>query len=364
MKTKLKTKTSTAIPTLQKGIKLDKIPYLFKNVDLPYDVPISSKIEAVEGSFVVVKVLESEGKKDDLDYSTGRLGKVVKGDIIPGVLSYRSALVEFAGTIPEKVSVGDKLSLLCESGMIGAIAGVYESWGKPIECEILGAIVDKNGKNMNLKNYTIPVPTSKKSMIPIIGLLGTKMDCGKTTIGCKIINYAKNKGMKVAALKLTGAAFSQDLYKLKEFGAYPVYDYVDMGLPSTCGPNGAEAVVTSTKNLITLAKASNPDLIVIEFGDAVIGKYHVADILKNKEIISQVSSFILAASDLVAVSGAKEILAKTYGIKIAMVTGPVVNSKAGVAYVKEYFNLNGESNQHEIPNTAALVDSLLKKSKK
>ena len=356
-------KSQSKVLTLQAGIKLDKIPYLFKNVDLPYDVPISSKIEAVEGSFVVVKILESAGKKDDLDYSTGRLGKVVKGDIIPGVLSYRSALVEFAGTVPEKVSVGDKLSLLCESGMIGAIAGVYESWGKPIECEILGAIVDKKGKNLNLKNYTIPVPTTKKASVPIVGLLGTKMDCGKTTIGCKIINDAKNKGLKVAALKLTGAAFSQDLYKLKEFGANPVYDYVDMGLPSTCGLNAAEAVVTSTKNLITLAKASNPDLIVIEFGDAVIGKYHVADILNCKDIVSEISTFILAASDLVAVAGAKEILGKKYGIKIDMVTGPVVNSKAGVAYVKEYFNLNGESNQHEIPNTTALVDSLFKKTK-
>lgn len=84
-------------------ITLNKIPSIFKNVTLPSEVLVGDSISAKEGTFLVVEAQENEGKKDDLDFASGRLGKVVKGDVFPGVLGFRKASVEFAGTVPKSV---------------------------------------------------------------------------------------------------------------------------------------------------------------------------------------------------------------------------------------------------------------------
>lgn len=341
-----------------KKIKLDKIPYLFKNVNLPCEVSISNKIASVEGSMIVVQALENEGKKDDFDFANGRLGKVVKGDIFPGILGSRKALVEFAGYIPTSVEVGNELYLVCESGLIGQISGVYESWGKPMKVKILGGIINKNGNQLNLKNYSLP-KIKNNTNIPIIAFIGTRMDCGKTTMACKIALGLKNAGKKIVAIKPTGVAFSQDLYKLKEYGAYQVLDFVDMGLPSTCNGN-SKNVILATENLINHAKFYDPDLILMEFGDSLLGAYHVKDILNYLPIKQQIKFFILAANDLLGVEGAKNMLNK-YKLKINLVTGPTANSKIGIDLIKKNFEIEAESNQYSIPKTIKMIINLLNK---
>ncbi|MEK7633451.1 MAG: hypothetical protein AAB437_01255 [Patescibacteria group bacterium] len=340
-----------------KKIKLDKIPYLFKNINLPYEVFISNKIAPIEGSIIVVKALENEGKKDDFDFANGRLGKVVKGDIFPGILGSRKAVVEFAGYIPSNVDIGNELYLVCESGLIGQISGVYESWGKPMKVKVLGSIVDKDRNQLNLKNYSLPKIKNNKNIL-IIAFIGTRMDCGKTTMACKIALGLKNAGKKIVAIKPTGVAFSQDLYKLKEYGAFEVLDFVDMGLPSTCNGNHKE-IISSTENLINHAKSFEPDFILMEFGDSLLGAYHVKDILNYLPIKQQIKFLILAANDLLGVEGAKTIL-KKYQLKIDLVTGPIANSEIGIDLIKKNFQLEAESNQHKIPKTINMIMNLLK----
>lgn len=339
-----------------KKIKLDKIPYLFKNVSLPHEVFISNNITSVEGSMVVVQALENEGKKDDFDFANGRLGKVVKGDIFPGILGSRKAVVEFAGYIPDQIKVGDELYLVCESGLIGQISGVFENWGKPMKVKVLGGIIDENENQLNLKNYCLP-KIKYNNNPPIIAFIGTRMDCGKTTMACKIALGLKNAGKKIVAIKPTGVAFSQDLYKLKEYGAIQAMDFVDMGLPSTCNGNLKE-VVLATENLINTAKSYNPDLILMEFGDSLLGAYHVKDILNYIPIKQQIKFLVLAANDLLGVEGAKTIL-KKYQLKIDLVTGPIANSKIGIDLIKTNFELEGESNQYQIPKTIKMILNLL-----
>jgi len=341
-----------------KKIKLDKIPYLFKNVDLSQEVYISNNILAKEGTMIVVQAQENQGKKDDFDFISGRLGKVVKDDIFPGVLGWRKAVVEFAGYIPEEVNVGDELYLVCESGLIGQISGVYETWGQPMKVKVLGGIVNKDGKQLNLKNYSLPKIKNNNNNIPIVAFIGTRMDCGKTTMACKIALGLKSAGKKIIAIKPTGVAFSQDLYKLEEYGTSQVLDFVDMGLPSTCNGDAKE-VIKNTVNLINYAKKKCPDLILIEFGDSLLGAYHVKDILNHQPIKQQIKFVILAANDLLGVSGSVDLL-KKINLKVDLVTGPIVNSYIGIDLIKKNFNLEAESNQHKIPKTTKMIMKLLK----
>lgn len=337
-------------------IKIIKIPSVFKNADLPETVTLSNKIPAVEGTVIAVEALNHEGKLNTLDFVGGRLGKLWQWDKIPAVLGYRKATTEFSGIVPQSVNVGDELYLLCESGVVGAISGVFESWGRPMKVKVLGAIMDENRQPLNLKKYKIRTRTKTGTVSPLIVFLGTRMDCGKTTIACKIGHALKALGKKVAGVKLTGVAFTGDILKLSDAGVDPVFDFVDMGLPSTCNGN-TEEIISTSLSLIRKADSFKPDCILAEFGDAVLGEYHVSDILKNKEFKSRIKYVILAANDLAGIKGTKDILS-SWGIGIDLVTGPIANSKVGIDLINKYFSLSAESNQHDIPKT---VDSIQEK---
>jgi len=338
-----------------KKIKLDKIPSVFKNVNLPKEVATGHKIEPQEGAMVVAQAGENSGKQDVFEFIGGRLGRLIKNDIFPAVLGYRKAPVEFAGIVPKKVKVGDEFSFLCESGLIGEISGVYEAWGKPMTVKVLGSIVDEKGQQMNLKDYALSdiEPVIKK--IPIIVLLATRMDSGKTTMACKIAHAFKQMGKKIAAIKPTGVSFMQDPYKLMDNGVDPVLDFTDMGLPSTCGPD-VKRIIKATQSLIDHVKLTNPDLILIEFGEGILGEYHVMDILQTKSIKDQLSFIILAANDFIGIYGAQDILKKKCKLTIDLITGPIANSHLGVELIKKYFKLEAESNQHEIHKTVELIN--------
>lgn len=345
-----------------KKIKLDKIPSVFKNVNLAEEVFIDNKITAEEGAFVVAEACENLGKMDSFEFVGGRLGRLIKGDIFAGVLGYRKAPVEFSGIVPKKVKAGDELSLLCESGLVGEISGVYEAWGKPMKVKILGSIIDEKGKQMNLTDYVLPKIKPVVKKIPIICLLATRMDSGKTTMACKIAHAFKKMGKKIAAIKPTGVSFMQDPYKLMDHGVDPVLDFTDMGLPSTCGPD-AKNIIKATQSLIDHAKLIQPDLILMELGEGILSEYHVMDILQTKSIKDQLSFVILAANDFIGIYGAQDILKKRCQITIDLVTGPIANSYLGVELIKKYFKLEAESNQHEIPKTIELINRKVFKEK-
>lgn len=336
---------------MTKKITLSKIPYVFKNVALPNTVEISDAIEAEEGSCIAVQAGKHNGKLNVLDMTNGRLGWLWEKDIIPSILGYRKATTEFAGTIPKEVAVGDMLYFLCESGIVGAIEGIFPSWGEPMTVKVLGAITDASGKQMNLHQYTLSNGEilSNKAQIPLIIFLSTRMDSGKTTMACKIVHALRKFGKKTAGVKLTGVAFSQDMMKLKDSGADPVYDFVDMGLPSTCG-NSNEKIVHAALRIVEKAKKSHPDCIVVEFGDGILGEYHVADVLQNNAFSSQISFVILAANDFAGIKGTQDILSR-WGIDIDLVTGPIANSAIGTSLIYKYFHLPSESNAGEIPKT-------------
>src|SRR5216683_215859 len=95
-------------------IQLTKLSSVVRSLHLPPVVEVSEHITVDEGAVLAVQVMEDEGKNSTFEFTSGRIGRVVKGDIIPGVLGKRRALREYSGDIPAQLAVGDTLYLLCE----------------------------------------------------------------------------------------------------------------------------------------------------------------------------------------------------------------------------------------------------------
>jgi hypothetical protein len=336
-------------------IQLSKIPSVVGKLNLPESVEISHELHPKEGAIIVVQALADEGKNSLLEFTSGRIGFLVEGDIIPAVLGKRRALREYSGDVPEKLAVGDILYYLCESGVVGEIKGLNEQWGHPMQVRVLGSLVVE-GKPLNMKDYALPRQQTLAKSAPIIGVVGTCMNIGKTTAICKLIKHFKGQGLNVAGVKLSGVASTQDLDKVRDAGAFPVYGFMDGGLPSTCGdPN---EVLEVALGVIAAANESNPDLIIAEFGDGILGEYHVGHILSSLEIQQHICAFVVGAGDLVSAWGANQIM-KQHGVEITILTGPAVNNDTGVAYVEKNIGVPAESNQHAMPKTIHLIESKL-----
>jgi hypothetical protein len=335
--------------------QLTKIPSALAKLNLPATVEISEQILPEEGAVILVEALSDAGKNNLMEYTSGRVGFLVEGDILPVVLGKRRALREYSGDIPTRLAIGDILYYLCESGVVGEIKGLNEQWGLPMQVKVLGSIV-VNGKQLNMKDVAIPKRRSLENCAPIVGVVGTCMNIGKTTTICKLIKHFKAKGLKVAGVKLSGVASTQDLDKLRDAGASPVLGFMDGGLPSTC--NDTHEVIEVALGIIHAVNQSQPDLIIAELGDGILGEYNVGNIISCPQIQQHISSFIVGAGDLVSAWGAKEIM-QQYGVDVTLITGPAVNNDTGVQYVEKNFHVPAESNLHAMPKTIALIEAEL-----
>jgi hypothetical protein len=338
---------------------LSKITSIVARLHLPASVAISDDIIPVEGAVILVEALSDEGKNNTLEFANGRVGHLVQGDIIPAVLGKRRALREYSGDIPRSVVPGDMLYLLCESGLVGEIRGLNAVWGVPMQVKVLGGIIDPiTGKQLNIKDAAVARRHSLAESAPIIGVVGTCMDIGKTTTIRKLIKHFKNQGLKVAAAKLSGVASIHDINLIHDAGAQPVLGFHDGGLPSTCGDTSS--VVETALGILHELNQSDPDLIMVEFGDGILGEYNVEHLLRCQDIQQHMCAFIVGAPDFVAAWGAREIM-RDYGLPITLITGPVANNDTGAQYVERNLRLPAESNQHAMPKTIRLVEESLSK---
>lgn len=335
-------------------IKLDKIGSVLKNVKLPLAIKYIPEISASEGEAIVAQVIGSRKKYGEIELTDGRMSKMREGDFIAGALGERKALEGIVGTIPEKIKCGDDLNIL----NLGGVIGTAVSWNKdhvssPVTVKVLGSVFH-NDKPVNIHNYSLKPETKLKMKIPIIAVMGTSMGVGKTTVATELIHVlVKQKGLKVAAAKLTGVATQRDILAMKDVGAVKTLTFHDVGLTSTL--NNHDGVVPATKTILNTLSLVKPDIIVVELGDGIIGWYGVEKLLNDKEFIQSVSFIILCASDLVGAVGAKDLLIRK-GLIPDFFAGPVTNNTAGTDYLEQILKIPASDIRDDISKLLKVLE--------
>ncbi len=329
---------------MKKLINLDKVGSVLKNSSLKSKVVITSKIQSKEGEVIAVKALKSQKKYGDIELITGQISKVKKGDIIAGVLGQRKALEGIVGVIPKHLKVNDTIHIL----NLGVVLGQATSWNpdfidNPLPVTVLGAVA-KGNSTLNIQSFSLKPDVVLHKSAPIILILGTSMGVGKTTLVKEVVHLlAVEKGFKVAAGKLTGVAAKRDLLAMKNAGASPVLSFLDVGLTSTIDKD--REIVGVTNTILNSLNKEQPELIVVELGDGVVGWYGVYTLLQNKAFVRSVSFIIGCANDLVGATGLCEVL-KKIGLKIDFFAGPVANNNSGTDYLNQFFKIPSQDLRH------------------
>jgi hypothetical protein len=325
---------AVADPQLQL-VRVDKIASSTVNLHLDHEIEITTRCEARAGNVIVVRTLTDNATYNTLELVTGRMAKINPGDVIAGVLGYRRALKGFVGDVPEAVNSKDRLHLLNLGGLVGRCVGHHHSLSNAIEVEVLGMpVID--GQILNIGEGAVAPRESLGASAPLVLVAGTCMNSGKTYAATEIIKHLTRAGHRVAGAKLAGVACLRDTLNMQDHGAIKTMSFLDCGLPSTVG---LEDLAPIAKGIISKLSEMQPDCIVIELGDGILGGYGVDTIFKDRELMKAAAALVFCANDFVGAWGGRELLA-SQGVKIDVVSGPVSDSQMGIDYVKREIGLD------------------------
>jgi hypothetical protein len=351
-----------------KAVTLDKIASVTRACGLKREVRLSDRIPCEEGVVVAVRVLTDKSLYNQLELPSGRMAQVKRGDVIAGALGHRQALFGYAGHIPEKLEPGDTINLLNLGGVLGVCDSKNPDLGPPFACEVLGTVLrfpilgERVGEPARIGDGSLDLTNASAAPlvsngVPVVALVGSCMNAGKTAAACALVRELTHAGLEVDGAKTTGVSLRRDVLAMEDAGARRTALFTDLGVVSTTAKNAAAV----TRTLITrLAAAPSPDVIVVELGDGLLGAYGVDAILADAEVRASFTAVVLAANDPVAAWGGVEILRRDYGIEPVAVTGPATDNLVGTQLIEARLGVPAVNARSDSERLGAVVREALR----
>jgi hypothetical protein len=342
-----------------KSVVVDKVASVTQACALGQELRISSEITAEEGVVIVAEILNSKSSYNTLELTSGRMAKVVKGDIVVGALGPRRALFGYSGHVPEKLKPGDVIQMLNMGGVMGVCDSATADKGKPFDCRVLGAVL-----HFPYLGERIGVParvgyrrldqnaTLDTGPVPVVALAGTCMEAGKTAAAAAIVARMRHRGLVVDAFKATGVSLRRDILAFEDAGARRTMIFTDLGVVTTTGRTGPAL----TRTMLTELSAGKPDAIVFELGDGLLGTYGVDAILDCPDIRRALTGVVLSANDPVAAWGGVKLLRERFFIEPCMVTGPSTDNQVGIEIIQQQM---GVAAVNAMTDAAGLGDAVI-----
>jgi hypothetical protein len=342
-----------------KSVVVDKIASITQACGLGHEVRISEDIPCEEGVVLVVEILTNKSTYNTLELTSGRMAKIGKGDIIVGALGHRKALFGYSGHVPTIVKPGDIIQVLNIGGVLGICDSVNADKGRPFDCRVLGVALQFPvlGERIGIPARIGFRPLDRDAVlntrgVPVIALAGTCMEAGKTAAACSIISRMRHRGLAVHAFKATGVSLRRDILAMEDAGARKSMIFTDFGVGTTTADVGPSL----TRTMLTEMAIGNPDVIVFELGDGLLGTYGVEAILSASDIREAITGLVLSANDPVAAWGGVKLLRDRFNIEPAVVTGPATDNQVGVDIIAAQL---GVSAFNAITSGAGLGDRVI-----
>ena len=339
----------------------DKIASTTRNAKLGHEALLSPTIKAEEGAVVAVKVIGHKTVYNSVEDLHGRMTTLNDGDILAGVLGSRRALKGYAGVVPDKVEVGDRLDILNLGGVLGRCTATNPEFGAPLQGEVLGAVLsfpflgERTGVAASIKDNAVPWARTLLPSAPIVYVAGSCMQAGKTSACCGVIRHLSRKGYRVGAAKMTGVSLLRDTLGMLDRGAVKGLTFTDAGVVST---NEAVSVPVA-KGLLNALNRENPDCLVVELGDGILGEYGVQAILEDPELMAAGKAHVLCASDPVAAWGCAELYKTRFKLPVSVISGPATDNAVGKEFIGKVIGLPGLNALSDHAQLGTLVEGLL-----
>lgn len=342
-------------------VMLDKIASVTLRLELDKNAVLGDEIPAEAGTIVAGRILNAKTTYNTLEDVHGRMVALHPGDVVAGALGHRDALYGYSGRVPKKVAVGDELQLLNIGGVIGSGAKATPGLGEPFKIEVLGSVLrfpylgTRVGVPAQVQQAALPHRSLPAKLPPVVALVGTCMDAGKTTAASVIIGELNRAGHRIAAGKLTGVSLRRDVLQMHDCGADAISIFTDFGVVTTNEQN----VLSAAHAAIAHLAESEPELLVLEMGDGLLGTYGVHTLLSDSALRSTLQAIVLCAQDPVGAWGGAQLLKDRYGLSVDVVSGRVTDTPVGQRFCNEKLGVPAWNALRDGNKLAATIKSKL-----
>ncbi len=299
--------------------------------DIEVMLPASAACEA--GQLLLAEVTQL-GQHDGVQLECGRRAQLYLGDRVVVCLGNRYAPDQFEGIA--QIEDGQSCELLAGGGVAGVVRHRHGRMRAATALRVLGVLGDADGQPINIARYAqaLPEPAPFDAPgIPVMAVVGSSMNAGKTTACASLIHGLARDGWRVGAVKVTGTGSFGDVQSYADAGAAEVLDFTDAGLASTYLVEPAVLERTS-RRLIAELESRGCDVVVVEVADGLF-QQETAALLASPTWRHAVGQVVFAAADAMgAVAGVQRL--RGLGWKVSAFTGlvtasPLAASEAGAA---------------------------------
>lgn len=254
-------------------------------------LPVTNEYGQPSPADVVVAQVESVGKHTRIYTEDRQYSRLYKGDEIIGVVGYRYATDAYhAPSIDPR-----RLQLLTNAGLCGTVQERHASAKAPTNLRLVGFLHNGKGAPVNLlKLLYRPRPLSLSVSMPVILVVGSGMNSGKTTVASCCAHALASRGRRVALLKLTGSVSHRDLYEFEATGAMYVRDFSSYGFPSTYLIT-EQQLTGLYQTMLADAMDAAPDVVVAEIADGIFQRE--TQMLIQSPIVSRMVAGVLLTAD-------------------------------------------------------------------
>lgn len=272
----------------------------------------------VAGDLVLARV-DRIGHHSRLQLRCGRRANLHVGDEIVVAFGERYAPDQFEA----EIGVADgRCHLVAAGGLAGRVLSNHAKMSQPTELTAIGLITDRAGRRVNLRDYAL-APVRYLGGVPVLAVLGTSMNAGKTTTAASLVRGLTLAGLKVGAAKVTGTGAGGDFWAFTDAGAHAVLDFTDTGHGSTYRVDPAEIEQTLLTLFGHLVHAGS-EVIVCEVADGIL-QQETAALMRSPVFRDSVDGVVFAAGDAVSAASGAAMVGEA-GLAVIGVSGVITQS--------------------------------------
>lgn len=275
--------TITAVDPLRRGQWL--MPSAIRRVnprDIRYLLPLDPEgdwhqgdliLGRVEGRVGLIDRIQNVNRGSGINY---REASLFSGSVTMAVLAPRAGTSTCIARVPPR-----QVRHLHLHGMGGQAAliepgsehtALYR--GAPTTLKVIALLGGEDMQRLSMRSYGLRVPRGcRKRMAgdpPLILVVGSDMDAGKSTTARRIIYALRAMGHKVVAGKACGVGSIGDISSMFDAGASEVVDFADLGEPVTIGLAPERVIEIFHQIVGYLYKKAGPDgYVVVELADGI-----------------------------------------------------------------------------------------------
>lgn len=306
-----------ALTDLQARVLRARAAFTTRNVDLGDAAMLKRRGVAPRPGDLVLAEVTALGQHPRLENRAGRRGQLYVGDEVIVAYGHRYAPDQFEAVVPATLG---PCHLAAGGGVAGQVVVRHARMKAPTELRPIGLLARRCGTVMSLADYALAALPAAPAGPPVVAVVGSSMNAGKTTSAAGIIHGMTRAGFRVGAAKLTGTGSGGDLWTMRDAGAVTALDFTDAGHASTCQLDTA-ALEAITRTLLGHLDQGRHDIVVVEIADGLLQR-ETAMMLQSARTSGWFQAVMFAAGDAMSACHGAGILADL-GLPATAITGLV-----------------------------------------